>query len=371
MIEEKAVEPPKLLLDSLEIQNFRAFRHLRIEQLGRVNLITGKNNVGKSSLLEALRVYATGGRPSVLRELLASRDELETGASYSKETVVALRKLFYGRPELNQEPPLFSIGSAELESSRLSVKISWSAPPRPPMVVTPHTRQSVGTSVVNTPSLVIVQGTFEPDPIPLHQIFDDAALMLAEYPYPKAGSIEYVSANGSNLAHLAELWTETALTPLEDDVVLALQLVAPEVFRVGIIGSDEHPVPVVTYGANRNRITLKSLGDGMNRLFGLSLSFVNAAGGFLLVDEIENGLHYSVLPDVWKLIFETARRLNVQVFATTHSWDCIEAFQQAAAKDQNEEAMLIRLQNSKDGIKAVLYDERLLGIATREQIEVR
>ena len=42
----------KLLLDSLEIQNFRGFHHLQIEKLGRANWIVGENNIGKSSLLE-------------------------------------------------------------------------------------------------------------------------------------------------------------------------------------------------------------------------------------------------------------------------------------------------------------------------------
>ena len=50
-----------IILDSLEINNFRAFRHLLIERLGRVNLIVGKNNIGKSCLLEALRLYASCG----------------------------------------------------------------------------------------------------------------------------------------------------------------------------------------------------------------------------------------------------------------------------------------------------------------------
>ncbi len=66
-----------------------------------------------------------------------------------------------------------------------------------------------------------------------------------------------------------------------------------------------------------------------------------------------------------------ARRLNVQVFATTHSWDCIEAFQKAAQVDIQNEGMHIRLESKKGKIVATLFDEKELGIATREQIEVR
>ncbi len=91
----------------------------------------------------------------------------------------------------------------------------------------------------------------------------------------------------------------------------------------------------------------------------------------LLIDEVDTGLHYSVLPDLWKLIFEVAHRLNVQVFATSHSWDCIQAFQQATANNENEEGVLIRLEERKTGVGAVVFDERALAIVTREQIEVR
>ena len=109
----------------------------------------------------------------------------------------------------------------------------------------------------------------------------------------------------------------------------------------------------------------------MNRMFGIALALVNAKDGMLLIDEVDTGLHYSVLPDLWKLIFEVAHRLNVQVFATSHSWDCIQAFQQAAEANKDEEGMLIRLENRDGEVVPVMFDERKLNIAAREQIEVR
>ena len=109
----------------------------------------------------------------------------------------------------------------------------------------------------------------------------------------------------------------------------------------------------------------------MNRIFGIALALVNAKEGMLLIDEIDSGLHYSVQPDLWRMIFQVAARLNVQVFATTHSWDCVEAFQQAAMEDQQEEGLLIRLHEQDGEMISTLFDERKLGIATRDDIEVR
>jgi predicted ATP-dependent endonuclease of OLD family len=87
---------------------------------------------------------------------------------------------------------------------------------------------------------------------------------------------------------------------------------------------------------------LRTFGDGVNRLFGVILSLCNARNGVLLVDEIENGLHYSVQTEIWRTIFRLANTLNVQVFATSHSWDCVRAFQEAASESP-QDGVLVRL----------------------------
>jgi AAA15 family ATPase/GTPase len=119
------------------------------------------------------------------------------------------------------------------------------------------------------------------------------------------------------------------------------------------------------------RIPLRSLGEGMTRLFGIVLALVNVQNGLLLIDEIDSGLHYTVFPDLWRLVFKLAARLNVQVFATTHSWDCIAGFQQAAQDAENEEGMLIRLERRQEHIVPISFDTSRLSIATRQEIEVR
>ena len=130
-------------------------------------------------------------------------------------------------------------------------------------------------------------------------------------------------------------------------------------------------MPIVRLEGSSEPITLRSMGDGMVRLFHLALALVNSKGGMLLVDEIENGIHYSVHEDLWKLVFKTAKDLDIQVFATTHSWDCIEAFQRAACEDVSSEGYLIRLGWKRDKVVATVYDENDLAVVTRDQIEVR
>ena len=96
---------------------------------------------------------------------------------------------------------------------------------------------------------------------------------------------------------------------------------------------------------------------------------MNAKDGILLIDEFENGLYYSVKRDLWRFIFRLAHSLNAQVFATTHSWDCIEAFQRAAREDRQEEGLLIRYkERSPEEVKDAL--ERLRPRAWREEDDI-
>ena len=104
------------------------------------------------------------------------------------------------------------------------------------------------------------------------------------------------------------------------------------------------------------------------------MALVNAKGGILLIDEIESGLHYSVQPDMWRLVFETAAKLNVQVFVTTHSLDCLRAFESAASERGEEESMLISLRRHRqepEKIVAVLAGKDELDTIVHSHIEVR
>ncbi len=183
----------------------------------------------------------------------------------------------------------------------------------------------------------------------------------------------FLRAEGLSPSEVGSLWDNITLTDLEEEILIALRVVAPEIKALNLIGEEKQRerISKVRLAGFSEPVPLRSLGEGMNRMLGIALALVNAKDGMLLIDEVDTGLHYSVLPDMWKLIFEVAHRLNVQVFATSHSWDCIQAFQQAAADSKESEGVLIRLEQRKDGIGAVTFDEAELGIVTREQIEVR
>ena len=113
------------------------------------------------------------------------------------------------------------------------------------------------------------------------------------------------------------------------------------------------------------------MGDGIWRLLGLALALVRSENGILLVDEIDTGLHYTVMEDMWKLVNETARRLNVQVFATTHSRDCYESLA-AISRDTVSTGSEITIQRIERGkTRSVAYTEQEIVAASERHLEVR
>ncbi len=114
------------------------------------------------------------------------------------------------------------------------------------------------------------------------------------------------------------------LTPGEERTVDALRIVEPAIDRIAISELAGSASAKVLLRGAEGPVPLGTLGEGASRMLTLALYLAVTQGGFLLLDEIENGLHWSVMPRLWHFLVETARALDVQVFATTHSKDCLE-----------------------------------------------
>ncbi|MCD4738014.1 MAG: ATP-binding protein [Anaerolineae bacterium] len=274
--------------------------------------------------------------------------------------VEAVKYLFYGRKLFDKYPDddTFTIGTLDNPDLQLTVKVQW-----------------VEQTVTNLPEISI---TFGGETVVSAQLNN---FLGGGYFSPRSSrrgvgiNCRFVSANSLAEDTLIEFWDNVALKPAEKDILQGIHIIAPEVERVNFIGRErEHGsirIPMVKMLNIAEPIPLRSLGEGMLRLFGIVLALVNAQNGLLLIDEVDSGLHYTVYSALWQLVFKIAARLNVQVFATTHSWDCIAGFQQAAQEMADEEGMLIRLERRQGHIVPILFDKERMTIATRQQLEVR
>lgn len=381
----------KELIESLTIRGFRGFSELTIPAFGKVNLITGKNNAGKSSVLEAIRILVSKGSQEALRSILLYREEISnfsrSGPGFDSVIEGAdfdlVRSLFLNFPDVLSQghPAEFSVkttGRISDQFSEINIKSTWITRRKnddesiiSPYVEMPDERfgeeggmpglsLQIGDQIYHAPLTSILRPRIYPSRNPLTDS-TNAYIYLDPFSSKSTGQ-------------LGKLWDEIALTDAQETVLSALQIVSPDIMAVSMIGGDDRSISgrtaIVRSKKFSNPVPLRSYGDGLNRLFGIILSLCNAENRILLIDEIENGLHYSVQPLVWKTIFQLAQDLNVQVFATTHSHDCIRAFQQAAA-DSPSEGQLTRLTQKDDFVIPTLFSEDELQIIVDNDIEVR
>jgi hypothetical protein len=374
----------KLLFTTLAVERFRSLRQLKLEGLGRVNLITGRNNTGKSSVLEALRLLASDASPAVISNILRYREEdsgdaEESSRPFDAEGLLQISSLFSGFPQISDKPRPISISA---NSGQRPMKLTLE------VALVTEERDQEGTR-----RLIPQQGSLfgESEGIPALIVESGGAKRIItldsfrRYPFrtrpfrsdlgeePNMPCVFVSPYGGERTSTLGVLWDKIALSDRENDVVEALRIIDPDISAVSMVGGEgprQQRTAIVRSNHLPRPVPLRSFGDGLNRLFGIILSLVNAKNGLLLIDEFENGMHHSVQLDAWRSVFKLSRRLDAQVFATSHSWDSIEAFQKATAESP-EAGVLVRLSRKGDDIVPSVFAAEELAVVTRDRIEVR
>ena len=391
-------------LASLSVSGLRGIDQLLIPRLGRVTLLAGKNGIGKTTVLEAIRIYATRGQYGVLDEIVNGSDECIRGLKDDRsETVMPdFSALFTGHtsgggavieigPVGGNISDKLKITASNLDSQQESLLLEldpdWIAEDRERILtvsvqnhewpvalflVKGRTRLLSGTKsqhrdLINPrdPRLIQFQKNNR-----LQQLGGRKSLLP---------SVECLLLKPGHLSTemLSKLWDNIALTDDERYAVEALELVTGRsVERVAMIvnhgtySRESCPYVMVRF-TDQDPVALQSLGDGAVKIFGLAVALANARSGFLLIDEVENGIHYSAQYDFWKIVFTLACERNIQIIATTHSWDCIKGFARASLDYKQHDSTLVRLERRHGKLRSVEYSRDQLKTASNQNIEVR
>jgi predicted ATP-dependent endonuclease of OLD family len=118
-------------------------------------------------------------------------------------------------------------------------------------------------------------------------------------------------------------------------------------------------------------LPLAQVGQGVYRLATILADIIGEKTDVLLIDEIENGLHHSVQKQVWTGLAEVAKELNVQIFATTHSGECLQAAHRAFLERETYDLGVIQLFRTEKGDQGRLLDKELIEAAIEANIELR
>ena len=319
------------MLNSFYIKNYRLFKELRIDSLKKVNLIIGKNNVGKSSLLEALFIWLCNGLvPSLACSSWRGRKWIIKDADDPVKVYHFFSALFNDTGDSSGENSM-SIGENEQNAYAISLD-----------------REILTIQKANGEKEIVRLTDFK-------TIFSKSRLNELF----KNSNIEIIMpSGGSDESALSDDWSRIALSSKEDHVIESLQIIEKDIEKIAFIRESPDRQKAIVKLRNREKpFDLRNMGNGVTHILEAVLALVNCENGALLIDEFETGLHWSVQAELWKIIFDMAYKLNIQIFATTHSRDTLWALQQVALskEEYKNDTQVIKLKSvpKKGIIKAV------------------
>ena len=356
------------MLNSIKIQNYRNLKQLSIEKLGHVNLIIGKNNTGKTSLLEALYLFTSQDETDVIPKIILSRGEnhvFDSNGTESDKILATINSIFWKRNE-------GGLSTIKIESANQYLRLL--------LKNMPTSDEILGEKI---PSRYFMLEVSRNEFASARHILLRKAITDLEY-FPPIGdgvlnpkNTKYVRSTLASFTNSNQLATYLDSISLGDnygDVIKALQIVDKDIERVAFLtdsaSGERFPVARLK---NNKLISLLSMGDGINRILTIILAMVNCQNGYLLLDEFENGLHYSVQEKLWEIIFNLAEQLHIQVFVTTHSNDTIRAFENIVNQNESNplNGLLIKLESIDDNIESMFFEPDELKVITENLIEVR
>ncbi len=376
------------MLTSLRMKGYRGFRDYGVEGLAHVNLLVGRNNCGKTSILEAVHLLASGADPEVLAQIAERRGEV-VAASSSHEgyrsdgpPTPTCVHFFHGH-EFGPDSEFRIHGSDHREEAVVQVKTIADLDQQQQQLFADYDKD-----LLQPPLVMVTTGRHDgslTEPLAV-TLTDEGA--LSQRPTVRYGRlrrarteplppVEFISPDSLMPRSMSAMWNSVLTDGKESDVIAAMRILEPAIENIFFLsGATPYRFGgrsgiLVAFRGTKRREPLGSHGDGMRRLLAIALALSQARGGILLIDEIDTGLHYSVMGDMWRLVVETAQQSDVQVFATTHSLDCVRGLAwlcdnyPALAKEVSVQKIEPTLEES------VTLDAGELMVAVDQEIEVR
>lgn len=366
-VPSKAVESARFgeggyrMIDSIEIENFRCFERASIDDLRTVNLIVGQNGSGKTAFLEAL--YFTLGSPALAFKLRGWRG-LGGQAQYTEYTAsrnAVWGDLFY-RFDQRRTVTITLSGTGELDRS---VRITCSSKegqfiPKKSKVSDPEVSQippikfhySQGRRSYNV----------KPD-------FTGEGITLHGTPEPAHGSF-FSSTAGIDSQEVARHFSSLSKAGKVQPVIDAVHGIFNTITGLSLEMNTLIPMVYADVEGMPEKVPLGLISSGLNRFVAFLVAIADQPGGVIIVDEIENGFYFDRMADVWKTLRRICADNDVQLFASTHSAECLKAIQASVSEHQSDFSLLRTVREEGRCVVRHFPGERLLA-ALEEDIEIR
>ena len=339
-------------LKTVDIKSFRGIRDLSIKKLGSINLIVGDNNCGKTSVLEAIELLRSSGNLANIYRIARQRESLSVfGANSIYDSFICMfphdgsmlkievnatgsKEKIYCKVEGEQERVL--LDAKELDKSMLRHNSELSG--------------ELETDIING-QITTVYGKEEKTEI------------IEVNRFSRVSGTPFSSKDKFNIVYVApfEHLRGSVLTQIvrnseyKNICMKALQLFDPDIEDMMILRSDtgNRPVEYLRHKKLSN-MPIATYGDGIKKVLVLSNAIAQAAGGILLIDEIETAIHKKYYDDIFRFVIKACKAFDVQVFITTHSLEAIDGILATQDYENQEETDDIKVVTLKKDNEATL-----------------
>ncbi len=353
------------MIESLSVKRFRGFAALDIEALDRFNLILGHNNAGKTAVLEAIFLLHGPTNPELPLRLNALRG-IEVVRTDPEEM---WGWLFYKkRTEGNI---LLQARTGNNKSRTLNITLEPTRQLKNRALKHEHSRFFSTMSATSVRTDLKLSFTNESGQhFVTRSYIRDAGIAYDREktcPYPDTIFIT------SRLAHVAEnsqRWSALEEAGQAEKLVPHLKRLEPRLNRLMVLVTGMGPILHADIGLGR-MVPIPMMGEGIGRVLTILLAIASCKNGLVLIDEFDNGLHFSVMTEAWKAVADFSREHNTQIIATSHSWECVRAAHYSFADTSHYDFRLHRLESNANEASAVTYDKDTLDSALETGVEVR
>ncbi|MCK9373662.1 MAG: AAA family ATPase [Sulfuricurvum sp.] len=274
----------------INIVDFKCFHEFEVNNLRRVNLIGGKNNIGKTAFLEACYIHAFTKNVASFAASLAH-------IKVARENINILNEVISTNKKFNPKEYLESTKYYSTTSNNQKIKFQFS------------NKDGIKEYLfmINENEKIINANDFS-----------------IEY---VGSNVDYIDNFGFSDQELIANYIAIQEQDKENELNNLINNFDPKIEFFKVIG-DKPKCKI-----NDEYIDLTEFGDGLKHFISIICALYGSKNGQLFIDEIDNGIHYAQIKNIWKLIFQISKDVNCQVFATTHSKECIEAFNEVNCED--------------------------------------
>ncbi len=356
------------MIHSITIRNFRSFREVTIDDCRRINILVGENGSGKTALLEAL-FLAVGVSPELVMRTRTWRGYDSGRMSGTHEDLhKALWADLFHKFQTKKRAVVSLKGSAE-QTRSVTVTLNPIGKRR----VVPPSRKRAGAPVKVVPQTSPIEfkwdiqghGVIKVEP----RIEGDKLIFPPVPPYHIKGSFFAASQTMATL-ETANRFSLLSRNFREEEFIDSFNRLYGSITNLSVEVTAGSPMLYARVNGLPEKIPLTLASGGMSKLAGILLAIPNQAGGVILIDEIENGFYYRRLPMVWKAILDSARAYDCQIFASSHSAECLNAAA-ALAEESPDEFSVIRTVQKDGEAKVRQFGGDKFSDAVAENIEIR